>query len=240
MDHQAEQPGAQGPPGPRTILVVEDEAAIATAVAARLRSEGFRVEVAQEGHAAVELCRRLRPDLVVLDLLLPGLDGLEVCRRIQADQPVPVLMLTARDDETDLLVGLAVGADDYMTKPFSFIVLVARLRALIRRGAPERPVVLEAGDLRLDPNRHRVHRGDHEVDLTPREFDLLHYLLRHKGAVVTKSQILESVWDPAYEGDVNVVEVYIGYLRRKIDVPFGRQAIQTARGAGYRLSDDGG
>jgi DNA-binding response OmpR family regulator len=223
------------------VLLAEDEVSLATTIQRGLRAEGFVADVVHDGREAVWTAHENEYDVIVLDIMLPQLNGYDVLKAIRAEKNwTPVLMLTAKDGEYDQTDAFDLGADDYMTKPFSFIVLVARLRALIRRGAPERPVVLEAGDLRLDPNRHRVHRGDHEVDLTPREFDLLHYLLRHKGAVVTKSQILESVWDPAYEGDVNVVEVYIGYLRRKIDVPFGRQAIQTARGAGYRLSDDGG
>jgi two-component system OmpR family response regulator len=152
----------------------------------------------------------------------------------------PVLMLTAKDGEYDQADALDLGADDYLTKPFSFLVLVARLRALIRRGAPARPAVLAAGDLTLDPSSRRVCRGEEEIALTPREFALLHFLLRHRGDVVSKIDILESVWDANYEGDDNVVEVYVGYLRRKIDQPYGKRGIETVRGMGYRLAAGGG
>ena len=223
------------------VLLAEDEVALASTIQRGLRVEGFVVDVVHDGREAVWTAHENDYDVIVLDIMLPQVNGYDVLKQIRADKDwTPVLMLTAKDGEYDQTDAFELGADDYLTKPFSFIVLVARLRALIRRGAPERPVVLEAGDLRLDPHRHRVHRGELELDLTPREFDLLHFLLRHKGAAVTKSQILDSVWDPAYDGDANVVEVYISYLRRKIDVPFGRQAIQTVRGTGYRLADDGG
>jgi DNA-binding response OmpR family regulator len=152
----------------------------------------------------------------------------------------PVLMLTAKDGEFDLADALDLGADDYLTKPFSFVVLVARLRALIRRGAPERPVVLTAGDLSLDPARQEVSRGGQPIALTAREFSVLHFLMRHRGDVMSRTQILEGVWDTYYEGESNVVDVYVGYLRRKIDQPFGRSAIETIRGSGYRLAADGG
>jgi len=224
------------------VLVVEDERTIAESIAARLGAEGFAVDLAHDGPAAVSAARLLRPDLVILDIMLPGFDGLEVCRRIQAERPVPVLMLTARDDETDMLVGLAVGADDYLTKPFSFVVLLARLRALVRRGAPRRPAVLTAGDLRLDPARRRVWCGSTEVRLTPREFGVLEYLMRRGGEVVTKTEIIHAVWDPHYDGDLNVVEVYVGYLRRKLraavkeDGGAGRRSpIVTVRSVGYRF-----
>jgi two-component system OmpR family response regulator len=173
--------------------------------------------------------------------MLPGMNGYDVCRRLRAARVwSPVLMLTAKDGEYDQADALDLGADDYLTKPFSFLVLVARLRALIRRGAPARPTVLEAGDLTLDPASRTVRRGDVEISLTPREFGVLHFLMRHRGDVVSKSDILESVWDSHYDGDENVVEVYVGYLRRKIDSPFGRHAISTVRGAGYRLAAGGG
>jgi DNA-binding response OmpR family regulator len=178
---------------------------------------------------------------VVLDIMLPGLSGYRVCERLRAEGNwVPVLMLSAKDGEYDEADGLDVGADDYLTKPFSYVVLVARLRALLRRGAPPRPAVLSAGDLVLDPARRLVTRGETEVELTPREFSLLEYLLRRVGEVVPKIDILRNVWDPHSDGDLNVVEVYVGYLRRKIDVPFGRRALQTVRGAGYRIAADGG
>jgi two-component system OmpR family response regulator len=173
--------------------------------------------------------------------MLPGLNGYEVCRRMRAARIwTPVLMLTAKDGEHDQADALDLGADDYLTKPFSFLVLVARLRALVRRGAPVRPTVLTAGDLTLDPATRTVRRAGKEVSLTPREFGLLQFLMRHRGDVVSKSEILESVWDANYDGDDNVVEVYVGYLRRKIDQPFGRRAIETVRGAGYRLAARGG
>jgi DNA-binding response OmpR family regulator len=178
---------------------------------------------------------------VVLDVMLPRLSGYRVCERLRAEGNwVPVLMLSAKDGEYDEADGLDVGADDYLTKPFSYVVLVARLRALLRRGAPPRPAVLAAGDLVLDPARRLVTRGGTEVELTPREFSLLEYLLRRVGEVVPKIDILRNVWDPHSDGDLNVVEVYVGYLRRKIDVPFGRRALQTVRGAGYRIAADGG
>ena len=223
------------------VLLAEDEVGLATTVQRGLRAEGFVVDVAHDGREAFWRAHENDYDVIVLDIMLPQLNGYDVLKRIRAEKDwTPVLMLTAKDGEYDQTDAFDLGADDYLTKPFSFIVLVAHLRALIRRGAPERPVVLEAGDLALDPHRRRARRGEQEIELTPREFDLLHFLLRHKGAVVTKSQILDSVWDPAYDGDVNVVEVYISYLRRKVDAPFGRQSIQTSRGAGYRLVEDGG
>ncbi len=223
------------------VLLAEDEVGLATTVQRGLRAEGFVVDVAHDGREAVWRAHENDYDVIVLDIMLPLVNGYDVLKRIRAEKDwTPVLMLTAKDGEYDQTDAFELGADDYLTKPFSFIVLVARLRALIRRGAPERPVVLEAGDLTLDPHRRRARRGEEDLELTPREFDLLHFLLRHKGAVVTKSQILDSVWDPAYDGDANVVEVYISYLRRKIDTPFGRQAIQTSRGAGYRLAENGG
>ena len=173
--------------------------------------------------------------------MLPKLNGYRVCQRLRGlGNWVPVLMLSAKDGEYDQAEGLDVGADDYLTKPFSYVVLVARLRALLRRGAPQRPAVLEAGDLRLDPARREVRRGATEVGLTPREFALLEYLMRRRDEVVPKQEILEHVWDAHYDGDPNVVEVYIGYLRRKIDAPFGRRALETVRGAGYRLVGPGG
>jgi DNA-binding response OmpR family regulator len=164
-----------------------------------------------------------------------------VCKEIRrAEDWTPILMLTAKDGEFDQVDAFDLGADDYLTKPFSFAVLVARLRALVRRGTPERPIELAAGDLTLNPSSHRVRRGDVEITLTPREFGLLQYLLRHRGEVVSKSDILTSVWDAHYVGDDNVVEVYVGYLRRKVDLPFGRHSIETLRGLGYRLAEGGG
>jgi DNA-binding response OmpR family regulator len=223
------------------VLVVEDEARLAAAVARGLTGEGFSVDVANDGTEGLWRAREHTYDAIVLDLMLPGLNGYGVCEQLRAGGVwTPVLMLTAKDGEYDQTDAFDLGADDYLTKPFSFIVLVARLRALIRRGAPERPVVLAAGDLTLDPARRRVRRGGTEVPLTPREFGLLQFLLRRRGDVLSKTEILESVWDAHYDGDPNVVEVYVGYLRRKIDGPFGRHAIETVRGMGYRLAEDGG
>jgi DNA-binding response OmpR family regulator len=173
--------------------------------------------------------------------MLPGLSGYRIARALRAeDNWVPVLMLTAKDGEYDEADGLDVGADDYLTKPFSFVVLIARLRALLRRAAPPRPAVLAAGDLTLDPASRQVSRAGADVPLTPKEFALLEYLLRHAGDVVSKTDILTHVWDAHYDGDPNIVEVYIGYLRRKLDTPFGRRGLQTVRGVGYRLAVDGG
>jgi DNA-binding response OmpR family regulator len=173
--------------------------------------------------------------------MLPGLSGYQVCERLRADRNwVPVLILSAKDGEYDQADGLDLGADDYMTKPFSYVVLAARLRALLRRGARPRPAVLTAGDLGLDPAAHTVRRGETDIDLTAREFALLEYLMRRAGQVVSKAELLEHVWDAESVADLNVVEVYAGYLRRKIDGPFGRNALQTVRGAGYRLAADGG
>jgi DNA-binding response OmpR family regulator len=227
------------------LLVVEDEVRLAAALKRGLQAEGFTVDIAHDGveglHKAREGAHEGGYAAIVLDIMLPGLSGYRVCERLRAEGNwVPVLMLSAKDGEYDEADGLDVGADDYLTKPFSYVVLVARLRALLRRGAPPRPAVLAAGDLALDPAKHQVTRGETEIELTPREFSLLEYLLRRAGEVVPKVDILRNVWDPHHEGDLNVVEVYVGYLRRKIDAPFGRRAVQTVRGAGYRLAADGG
>jgi DNA-binding response OmpR family regulator len=223
------------------VLLVEDEVRLADNVRRGLSAEGFVVDVVHDGAEGLFHAQVNAYDVVVLDIMLPGLNGYEVCRRMRAARIwTPVLMLTAKDGEHDQADALDLGADDYLTKPFSFLVLVARLRALVRRGAPVRPTVLVAGDLTLDPATRTVHRAGEEVSLTPREFGLLQFLMRHRGDVVSKSEILESVWDANYDGDDNVVEVYVGYLRRKIDQPFGRRAIETVRGAGYRLAARGG
>jgi DNA-binding response OmpR family regulator len=178
---------------------------------------------------------------MVLDILLPGVNGFKICSSLRDEGNwTPILMLTAKDGELDEAEALDSGADDYLTKPFSYVVLVAHLRALLRRGARERPVVLEAGDLRLDPASHRCWRGDVEVELTPREFSLLEFLLRRKGEVLPKREILDHVWDYDFEGDPNIVEVYVRHLREKLDRPFGRETVRTVRGAGYRLESDGG
>ncbi|MEV5410349.1 response regulator transcription factor [Thermopolyspora sp. NPDC052614] len=222
------------------VLVVEDERRMAGALQRGLQAEGFAVDLAYDGEEGLHLARIGDYDVVVLDIMLPKLSGYNVCKQLRAEENwVPILMLSAKDGEYDMADGLDLGADDYLTKPFSYVVLVARLRALLRRGSRRRPSVLTAGDLTLDPASRRVTRGGTEVELTPREFALLEYLMRHHDEVVSKSEILEHVWD-AYDTDPNVVEVYVGYLRRKIDVPFGRNALKTVRGAGYRLSGDGG
>lgn len=220
------------------VLLVDDEARLVEAVERGLAAEGFLVDVARDGEQGLWMAREGTYDVIVLDIMLPKVNGYRVCQRLREDEIwTPVLMLTAKDGEYDEADAFDLGADDYLTKPFSFVVLVARLRSLLRRGAPERPVVLRAGDLALDPARRRVQRGENEIPLTPREFGLLHFLLRHRGDVMTKTEILAGVWDENYEGDSNVVEVYVGYLRRKIDAPFGRQSIETVRGMGYRLVD---
>lgn len=223
------------------ILVVEDEVRLAQALQRGLRAEGFAVDLAHDGEEGLFLAREGAYDAVVLDIMLPRLSGYRVCRALRDEGNwVPVLMLSAKDGEYDQADGLDVGADDYLTKPFSYVVLVARLRALLRRAAPPRPPVLAAGDLALDPAARTVHRGGREIALTPREFALLELFMRRPDEVLSKSEILAHVWDAYYEGDPNVVEVYVGYLRRKIDTPFGRHAVQTVRGAGYRLAGDGG
>jgi DNA-binding response OmpR family regulator len=222
------------------VLVVEDERRMAAALQRGLQAEGFAVDLAHDGEDGLHLARQGEYDVVVLDIMLPKLSGYNVCKQLRAEENwVPILMLSAKDGEYDLADGLDLGADDYLTKPFSYVVLVARLRALLRRGANRRPAVLRAGDLSLDPARRRVVRGETPVELTPREFALLEYLIRHHDEVVSKSEILEHVWD-TFDTDPNVVEVYVGYLRRKIDVPFSKNALQTVRGAGYRLVGDGG
>nr|WP_091026516.1 response regulator transcription factor [Nocardioides szechwanensis] len=222
------------------ILMVEDEVRLAETVRRGLVAEGFVVDLVHDGAEGLEHARSRDYDVLVLDIMLPSLNGYDVCRSLrEAGVWTPVLMLTAKDGEYDQVDAFDLGADDYLTKPFSFVVLVARLRALVRRGAPERPTVLKVGDLTLDPATRMVHSGVTEIDLTPREFGLLHFLMRHPGDVVSKLEILQAVWDLNYEGDENVVEVYVGYLRRKIDQPFGRQSIQTVRGVGYRLSGQG-
>ena len=223
------------------MLVVEDEQRLARALQRGLVAEGYSVDLAHNGEDGLHLAREGAYDALVLDVMLPRLSGYHVCQALRAEGNwVPVLMLSAKDGEHDQADGLDLGADDYLTKPFSYVVLLARLRALVRRGAPQRPAVLAAGDLTLDPAQRRVHRGGTEVALTPREFAVLEHLLRHRGEVVSKTELLTHVWDTNYDGDPNVVEVYVGYLRRKVDLPFDRHAIETVRGAGYRLAGDGG
>jgi DNA-binding response OmpR family regulator len=223
------------------VLLVEDEVDLAETVRRGLARDGFVVDVVHNGEDAVWAASESAYDVMVLDIMIPKLNGYRVVEELRRRRNwTPILMLTAKEGEYDQTDAFDIGADDYLTKPFSFLVLIARLRALIRRGAPERPVVMAAGDLTIDPTRGRVQRGDTLLQLTPREYGLLEFLLHHRGDVVTKAQILDAVWDPAFEGDPNIVEVYVRYLRRKIDVPFGRHAIQTVRGMGYRLAADGG
>ena len=222
------------------VLVVEDEVKMAGLLKLGLEEEGYAVDLAGNGSDAVWLGTENTYDAIVLDLMLPDQDGFEVCRQLRAvGRWAPVLMLTARDAIPDRVAGLDAGADDYLTKPFSFTELFARLRALMRRGARERPAVLRAGDLAVDPASKRVTRAGSPVDLTAKEFALLEYFMRHPGEVLNRSRLIEHVWDFAYEGDSNVVDVYVRYLREKIDRPFGRDSIETIRGTGYRLRETG-
>ncbi len=222
------------------MLVVEDEANLAQALRDGLMGEGFAVDVAQDGMEGLHLARIHGYDAIVLDIMLPKMSGYDVCRTLRSEGIwIPVLMLTAKDGEYDEADALDLGADDYLTKPFSFVVLLAHLRALVRRGGTERPAVLQVGDLELDPAEHRVTRAGQVVDLRPREFALLDFLMRHPGQAVRKSTIIAGVWDEFYEGDDNIVEVYVSYLRKKIDAPFGRRTLETVRGVGYRLRADG-
>jgi two-component system OmpR family response regulator len=223
------------------VLIVEDEVKLAGLLRRGLVEEAHAVDVAGTGEDALWMAPSAEYDAIVLDLTLPGIDGVEVCRRLRADGVwTPVLMLTARDGLEDRVGGLDAGADDYLTKPFEFAELLARLRALARRGAVERPAVLEVGDLRLDPATHQVWRGETEVELTPKEFAVLETFMRRPGHVLSRYELLEHAWDEEYERRSNVTDVYVRYLREKIDRPFGRDSIETVRGAGYRLRADGG
>jgi two-component system OmpR family response regulator len=221
------------------ILVVEDELKMASLLRRGLLEEGHAVDIARTGDDALWMAGATEYDAVVLDLMLPGIDGIEVCRLLRERELwAPVLMLTARDAVEDRVAGLDAGADDYLPKPFSFAELLARLRALVRRGAAERPSVLEVGDLRLDPATHRVWRGDREIRLSGKEFALLETFMRRPGQVLSRYQLLEHGWDYGYENRSNVVDVYVRYLREKIDRPFGRASLETVRGVGYRLRKD--
>jgi two-component system OmpR family response regulator len=221
------------------ILVVEDELKMASLLRRGLTEEGHAVDLARTGDDALWMARATEYDAVVLDLMLPGVDGFEVCRRLREGGVwSPVLMLTARDGVEDRVAGLDAGADDYLPKPFSFAELLARLRALVRRGAGERPAVLEVGDLRLDPATRRAWRGDAEVKLSAKEFALLEAFMRRPGDVLSRYQLLEHAWDYGYENRSNVIDVYVRYLRDKVDRPFGRASIETVRGVGYRLRND--
>jgi two-component system OmpR family response regulator len=218
------------------VLVVEDEPRMAALLRRGLQEEGHAVDIACDGPEGLWMATENSYAAIVLDLMLPGFDGVELCRRLRGQNSwVPVLMLTARDAVGDRVRGLDAGADDYLVKPFSLLELAARLRALLRRGDRPRPAVLAVGSLRLDPATKQAWRDDAELQLSPKEFALLEFFLRHPGTVLTRSQIIEAVWDFAYDGGSNVVDQYVGYLRRKADVPFGRHDIETVRGMGYRL-----
>src|SRR5688572_8599472 len=218
------------------ILVVEDDVKMAALVRRGLVEEGLAADVARSGDDALWMAAATDYDAIVLDVMLPGADGFEVCRRLrESGRWAPVLMLTARDAVEDRVTGLDAGADDYLTKPFSFAELLARLRALARRPPLERPAVVEVGDLRLDPSTRQVWRGDAEVALSSKEFALLETFMRHAGEVLSRYQLLEHCWDYGYDNRSNVVDVYVRYLREKIDRPFGRSSLETVRGAGYRL-----
>ena len=223
------------------VLVVDDEPKLAALVARALREEGHAADLASNGTDALWMAQAAPYDAIVLDVMLPGIDGFEVLRGLREREVwTPVLMLTARDAVIDRVDGLDAGADDYLTKPFSFDELLARLRAIARRGAIERPTVIQVGDLRLDPAGRRAWRGDVELRLTAREFTILELFMRRPGQVLTRLQLLEGAWDMAFESRSNIVDVYRRYLREKIDRPFGRASLETVRGVGYRLREDGG
>jgi len=223
------------------VLVVEDEKRLAEGLRRGLEAEGFAVDVAATGTDGLWMAREQEYSVILLDIMLPGISGYRICETLRTEQNwTPILMLTAKDGEWDQVEALDTGADDYLTKPFSFAILLARIRALVRRGAGERPTVLEAGDVRLDPASKTLWRGETVIETTAREFAVLEYLMRRKGDVVSKREVLDNVWDFDFEGDPNIVEVYVGHLRNKLDRPFGRSAIETLRGAGYRLATNGG
>jgi two-component system, OmpR family, response regulator len=218
------------------LLLVEDERRLAASLKRGLAGDGFAVDVAWDGPEGLWRARECCYDAIVLDIMLPGLNGFALCRALRDEGNwSPILMLTAKDGVDDQVQALDTGADDYLVKPFSHAVLVARIRALLRRGAPRRPAVLQVGDLRVDPGRRVVWRGPTALELTAREFSVLEFLARNAGQVVSKRDILRHVWDDDFEGDPNIVEVYLRYLRRKVDLPFGRQDLETVRGCGYRL-----
>jgi len=221
------------------VLVVEDEKKLGELLGRGLREEGYAADVADRGEDVLWMTQAVEYDAIVLDVMLPGADGFEVCRRLRQEGVwAPVLMLTARDAIGDRVTGLDSGADDYLTKPFSFDELLARLRALTRRAPPERPAMLEVGDLRLDPASHRAWRGSQELDLSAKEFAVLELFMRRPGVTLTPTQVLDGAWDLAFESRSNIIAVYIRYLREKIDRPFGRRSLETVRGVGYRLRED--
>jgi two-component system, OmpR family, response regulator len=223
------------------VLIVEDEVKLAALLRRGLAEESHAADVAKSGEDALWMARATEYDAIVLDVMLPGVDGVEVCRRLRADGVwSPVLMLTARDAVEDRIGGLDAGADDYLTKPFAFAELLARLRALARRGAVERPAILAVGDLRLDPATRQVWRGNVEIELSPKEFALLETFMRRPGRPLSRFELLEHAWDYEYENRSNVVDSYVRFLRRKLDKPFGVESIETVRGVGYRLREDGG
>jgi two-component system OmpR family response regulator len=223
------------------VLVVEDEPRMATLIRRGLTREGLAADVAGTGEDALWMSGAHEYDAIVLDVMLPGIDGFETCRQLRTNGDwTPVLILTARDSVEDRVSGLDTGADDYLVKPFAFAELLARLRALVRRGEPERPAALEVGDLHLDPATREVRRGTSEIHLTAKEFALLETFMRRQGEVLSRLQLLEHAWDFAYENRSNVIDVYVRNLRRKIDGPFGRRSLETVRGVGYRLRADGG
>lgn len=223
------------------VLVVEDELAMADSIRKGLEAEAMAVDVATDGESGLWMARENTYDAIILDIMLPKMNGYVVCRTLRDEGDwTPVMMLTAKQGEFDEAEGLDTGADDYVTKPFSFVVLLARLRALVRRKMSERPTVLTVGDLELDPAAHTVTRGSRPVELTAREFAILEHLMRRPGEVISKTEILDAVWDLNFEGDTNIVEVYVSSLRKKIDAPFDRKSLRTVRGAGYRLVAGGG
>ena len=223
------------------VLIVEDEPKMAHLIRRALRAERMAADIAPSGEEAVWKAGATSYDVIVLDVMLPGIDGFETCQRLRDDEVwAPILLLTARDGVEDRVSGLDGGADDYMTKPFAFEELAARLRALVRRRAAERPVVLEAGDLRLDPTTHQAWRGDADLNLSAKEFALLHAFMRRAGEVLSRFELLEQAWDESYEHRSNIIDVYVRMLRDKIDRPFGTESIETVRGAGYRLCESDG
>ncbi len=221
------------------VLLVEDDKKIATAVKRGLEAEGFTVDVAFDGPHGLWLATEGAYDVILLDIMLPGRNGYRICADLrEAGDWTPILILTAKDGEFDEAEALDTGADDYLTKPFAFVVLVARIRALLRRATGTRPAPVAAGDLRIDPGERRAWRGEVEIELTSRQFDVLEFLVRRAGQVLSKTEILDGVWEYGFEGDPNIVEVYIRRLRTRIDEPFDRHSIETVRGAGYRLNTD--